>query len=135
MIHPVPQADRFEELARPYLPLLAISFRQRERGHEHVLEDAALREQVVELKDEPNRLIPEFRQPCVIEFPEVLPSHPDFAGVCLVKRADDIQQRTLSAAGRAKDRDRLPGIDPKIEVMENFHGVTAIGSSVGFREM
>src|SRR5207245_2896092 len=71
---------------------------------------------VVELEDEPDRLGAVGRR--ILQPLDVLPADKDLARVRPIERADEIQERALPPARRARERHELAGRDLEGHVLE-----------------
>ena len=100
--------------------------------HRHVLDGAELRQQVVELEDEPDVPVPE-RDPLVVAGGGQLgPRDRDAAPVDGVEPAHTVQQRALPDPGGADDGDHLALVDGQLEVAKDTQ--PPIARDVGLRE-
>src|SRR5678816_3009187 len=85
---------------------------------------------MMELKDEADRFVSKCRERLFIECGEVAIRDTHRTRVRTIQRADNVQQRTLSTAGRPRDGDTLSRFDLQVEIAENIDGVTAIRRAV-----
>ena len=133
MRKPVREADRREEFLRTLASLHRRAW-LRERWHEHVLEDRALREKMMELENEADRFIAIRGERLFIKRGDVAPGDLHRARVRAIERADDIEQRALPAARRADDGGAFTRVDLQIEIAEDIDGIAAVGSAVTLGE-
>src|SRR5688500_10903391 len=68
----------------------------RECGNQHVFPNRAVRKKVMGLENESDFAVPNLCQSPFILRPQILVAQPDLAGVGVVKRAYDVEQRALA---------------------------------------
>ena len=134
MRKPVRKPDRREQFLRALAGLRGRA-RLRERGHEHVFEDRALWEQVMKLEDEADRFIAKRGERLFIEPGDVASGHFHRPAIHSIQRADDIQQRAFSTAGRADDGDALTRADLQIQIAQHIDFIATIWRAVAFFEV
>src|SRR5688500_14102639 len=93
------QSDTLNQLfgPSPDIPLFDKTCKCRQQ---HILQNTALRQQLMILKDEPDVLIPECCQPTSSQSPRVFTQQLNQPGTGPVKSSRQIQQRAFSTAGR-----------------------------------
>ena len=96
--------------------------------HEHILEDGALRQQVVKLENEPNRTIPKTCGGSRVESAQGRAPNRDRSARRLIEGPQEIEQRCLAAARRSDDRDRFRRLHLQVEIPK--HGNRAGGTLV-----
>ena len=123
MRHADAETDLFEERlgararrGRSFVPTAG------EAGHQDVFKDRALREQVVQLKNETDGAVAESRRRRRVETAERRAVDRDRAGGRLIERTEEIEKRGLAAARGADDGDRLRGGDAQIEFTQDSDG-------------
>ena len=92
-----------------------------ERRHEHVLERAALGQQVVALEHEPDLVPADAREGGVLELVHGAAVEAVATGARPVEAADHVEEGRLARAGRPHDRDVLAGADRLAHVGEGVH--------------
>ena len=102
---------------------------------QHVFQNAALREQMVELEDEPDLPVADRGQFLFCQSGKVAPVEADGSRGGPVESAHDVEQRALARAARADNRNRFSGINAEADIAEHIDSGAAIGGSIGFREM
>jgi len=80
-----------------------------QRRHQHILEDAALRQQTVILKDEPDLFVAEGGERFGRELEWVLTVKVNGPSCRRLERTENIEQRALSGPGRSHDDSRIAG--------------------------
>src|SRR5260221_14279612 len=108
------QADLLEERSGP-LRELPSSGAEDEPGHHHVLERVELRQEMVELEDEPDGSIPDCGEARRAEGGQLFAGEPDAPGGREIQRADAGEKRALSGAGRSDDAEDLPRVDVEVD--------------------
>src|SRR5690606_22664216 len=107
--------ERASPVARGTVPAAAD-----QRRHHDVLERRELTQQVVELEDEADVAIAHRRHLLVVQHRDVAPPEEDLPRGRAVERPQDVQERRLSGAARADDRDGLPRIDADVDSVQDL---------------
>jgi len=87
--------DSFQQLDRARFATRS-GFAKRQCRYEYVFEHGILRQQVVVLEDETDRLVPKSSQFGFGQFAGLLPTDRDRSGARLVERSDQLQQGALA---------------------------------------
>ncbi len=133
VVETVAEADGFQQFFGARAKGGAVGGFAGERGDEDIFQRGALWEQVVELEDEAHRCIPKRRQLVRVQLGEILAGYDHLAGLGLVERAEEIEQRAFSRSARAHDGGGFAFGDLEIESAEHRHG--GLGGAVGFRDV
>ena len=102
----VGQPDLFQRFLRPAAAFLPADAAQRQRQL-HVGQHRLVRNQVVALEHEPDRVVPVGVPVAFLKLLRALPADDQVALRVLVQSADNIQQRGLPAPRRSEDRDEF----------------------------
>ena len=92
----------------------------------HVLEGARARQQVVELKDEPEELVAQTGASGVVQVADVVAGEQVGARVGAVEQAEHVQQGRLAGAGAPGAGDPLAAPHLQVEVVEDRQGDVAV---------
>jgi hypothetical protein len=111
--------DQLTRQRRPIAPLRLLGAAGDERRHQDVLDDRALRQQAVILKDEADLLVAEVRQLGGRQRERVAAVERHRAGRGGLERAQDVEQRALAASRGAGDRGRLPRREGERDVRQH----------------
>jgi hypothetical protein len=103
MIDAMRQSDRFDQHSRPFRERLVIGIFPRECRNEHVFQQSALRQQVVELKDESDHRIPKGSERGRVQLSQILSGDFHLAGVRLVQCAQEVEQRAFTRSAWTHD--------------------------------
>ena len=90
-------------------------------GEHHVLDDAAMREQVERLEDEADAAAAQSGAPAVAERLDVRALEPVAALGLHLEAADDVEQRRLARARGPDDREPLAGVNAQVDAGERDH--------------
>ena len=115
----VAQTDLFQRLDGARAPLLAGDAGERERELD-VCQHALVRDEVIALKDKADGVVAVGIPVAVIVFLCGAAVDDEIAGGVAVEAADDVQQRGLTAAGLAKDCNKLILAEGDVDALERF---------------
>lgn len=101
------------------------------RNHD-VFERREFGEELVELKDESDVLVAEVGQFATVKRQHVGAVDKEAAGVGLVERADDLEQRGFACAARPYDADNFAFLDVEVDALEHFKRAEGFPDSVEF---
>src|SRR5262245_13029872 len=118
------EAHRLQDRGGAFAPRARRGARQHERQLD-VLERRQARNQMEELEDEADVPLPVCGELVVVEIRDVLALQSVGARRRAVEQAEHVQQRGLSRARRAHDRDVLACVDLEIDVVERVHDLFA----------
>ncbi len=110
MIGPFPQPDELDQFSRALVAFLWRNTLKQERQG-NVLAHVHRRQQVEELKDEPDLVPPEIRQRRIIRCLQRQTIDNDLAGRRTIQSREQMNQRALTAPARAANRDKLVSRD------------------------
>ncbi len=88
--------------------------------HQHVLQHAERRDQVMELKHEADRLIAQLSARFVVAVACRLAEYIQLAGAGRIQQADQVQQSALAGAGRADQRGQLAAPKLQVDAVQHF---------------
>ena len=130
MVEPLGQSNAVEQFAGALLQILG---RAGERRDQDVFEHRALWQQVMVLKDEPNRAIAKARQLRVRQAERLLLAELVGSGGRPFKRAEQVQQRALARPGRPEDGESFAGLQGEVDVAQDDQFAAAGG--IGFAQV
>jgi hypothetical protein len=111
----VPQSHLAEQLAGAVGPL-GMAAAGADHGQLHVVGRGQVGQEIVELKHEADDVAAEARRVAQPGHGDVVDAH--VAGVGPVQPADELQQRALARAGRARQRDELARLEVERDVAQ-----------------
>ena len=111
----MPQAHLAEQLAGVVGPL-GTAAAGADHGQLHVVGCGEVGQEIVELEDEADDVAAEARRVAQPGHGDVVDAH--VAGIGPVQAADELQQRALARAGRARQRDELARLEVERDVAQ-----------------
>src|SRR5207302_8420340 len=120
MLAAVRQPDGSQRRSRSPAPFVDVEADRRQGGLD-VLSCGQRRDQVELLEDETHRLEAKLSQLRVAQRAQIPTLEHDVAGRRAVERAEQLQQRCLSGATRARDRNELALADVQVDLAYGMH--------------
>ena len=124
------QADPLQEASCPFAGAVARrGLRTGERRDQDVLQDRALRQEVVRLEDEADLPVPHRGELLIVQGAQILPVESDRPAGGPVERADDVQQGALARTGGADDGEGFAPRDFERHIVEHSQSASLAGES------
>jgi hypothetical protein len=122
MVRAVTEPDDCQLLQRRAVPIprrpIAI-----DQGQLHVRDRAHPGQQVGQLEDEPDLLVPDAGKRIVVQLRHVLPFQQVLAAGRRIEASEDAHERRLARTCRSHDRDELAGLDRQRHAAQRVHHV------------
>ena len=115
--------------------LLSGGFVSIERGNQDIFENAALRQEMVHLKNQPDGMIAKSRQLIVVKLRQILTIEYDGAAIGAIQCADDIEQSAFARAGHADNGECLARFDSERDIFEDGQGRPVFGCRITFTDV
>ncbi len=129
MLEAVLQPDGHQELLGG-VPCLAVGPSRYEGRHHRVFQYGKLRQEVVELENEPHFTIAEDRQLRIRKPEDILPAVAHQALSRPIKGAHYVQQRALACPARPDNAEHLSPLDHQVDPVQDLHAAFAEGKKL-----
>jgi hypothetical protein len=126
MLHPVLQADTFEQMGRPAQRIGIRRAREPQR-QQHVLQHRQARQQMEALEHETDAPVAQFARGFIVERLHVDAVEDVATAVGLVEAAEHVEQGRLARARGPRQRDERTARDRQVDPVERMHGLPAHG--------